>query len=290
MNESQAAVPTQAPIGVFDSGVGGLTVLRALTARLPAEDFVYLGDTARLPYGTKSAESIRRYSRQAARLLRARGVKCLVVACNTASAVALDALTEEFAPVPVLGVLEPGAAAACRATRSGRIAVIATEGTVRGGAYQAEIHRRSADAVVTARACPLFVALAEEGWTSGPIVESIAHRYLDDLFVAGAETERPDTLVLGCTHFPVLAPALAAVLGPRVTIVDSAATTAAALAEVLADLGLRTGGAGPGSVKLLATDGAERFARVGGTFLGRSLAAADVEIVDLPGTGTAVPA
>ena len=220
-------------IGVFDSGVGGLTVLRALLERLPHEDFVYLGDTARLPYGTKSPGSIRQYSLQAARQLHARGVKCLVVACNTASATALDALTQEFAPVPVIGVLEPGAAAACRATRRGRIAVLATESTVRGGAYQAAIVRRLPDAVVTARACPLFVALAEEGWTDGPVVEGVIHRYLDDVFVPGDAADGPDTLLLGCTHFPVLAPALARVLGPGVVIVDSAATTAPSLEQAL---------------------------------------------------------
>jgi glutamate racemase len=287
MSASFPAGGAAAPIGVFDSGVGGLTVLRALTRSLPAESFVYLGDTARLPYGTKSPESIRRYALQAAGLLRGRGVKCLVVACNTASAMALEALMTEFAPVPVIGVLEPGAAAACRATRAGRIAVIATESTVRGGAYQAAIKGRLADAVVTARACPLFVALAEEGWTEGPVVEAVVHRYLDDLFAAQAGAPPPDTLVLGCTHFPVLAPAIRAVLGPRVAIVDSAATTAVALAEILAGAGLRAAGSGAGSVTLLATDGAERFARVGGTFLGCSIAPADVEIVDLPGTGSA---
>jgi glutamate racemase len=266
---------------VFDSGVGGLTVLRALARVLPAEDFVYLGDTARLPYGTKSPESIRRYALQAAALLRERGVKCLVVACNTASAVALDELTEEFAPVPVLGVVEPGAAAACAATRSGRIAVLATESTVRGGAYQSAIHRRLPGATVEARACPLFVALAEEGWTEGPVVEAVIRRYLDDLFAAGSPAH-PDTLVLGCTHFPVLAPAIRRVVGERVAIVDSAETTAAALAGVLDAAGLRRPAGGPaGRVRLLATDSAERFARVGGTFLGRPLAAGDVEVVDL---------
>jgi glutamate racemase len=284
-----ASLPSgaSAPIGVFDSGVGGLTVLRALLRNLPGEDFVYLGDTARLPYGTKSPESIRRYALQAASLLRDRGVKCLVVACNTASAVALDALTNEFAPVPVIGVLEPGAAAACRATREGRIAVIATESTVRGGAYQAAIARTLPQAVVTARACPLFVALAEEGWTEGPVVDAVAHRYLDDLFGPAAGADRPDTLVLGCTHFPVLAAALRAVLGPRVAIVDSAETTASALREVLAALQLLASGRRSGRVSLLATDGAERFARVGSMFLGRPIAAGDVEIVDLPGTGSA---
>lgn len=269
-----------APIGVFDSGVGGLTVLRELRRRLPHEDFVYLGDTARLPYGTKSPGSIRQYSLQAARLLHERGVKCLVVACNTASAVALDALAAEFAPTPVLGVLEPGAAAACRATRSGRIAVLATEGTVRGGAYQAAITRALPTAVVTARACPLFVALAEEGWIEGPVVDGVIHRYLDQVFTQGA-ADSPDTLVLGCTHFPVLAPALRQVLGDEVAIVDSAATTAAALLEVLDRHGLRRERADAGRVTLLATDGPERFARVGAVFLGQPLEPADVEIVDL---------
>jgi glutamate racemase len=278
--DSDRASAGAAPIGVFDSGVGGLTVLRALRERLPLEHFVYLGDTARLPYGTKSAGSIRQYSLQAARLLHQRAVKCLVIACNTASAVALDALAHEFAPVPVLGVLEPGAAAACRATRTGRIAVLATESTVRGGAYQSAIARQLPSAVVTARACPLFVALAEEGWTDGPIVEGVIHRYLDDVFMAGATDAHPDTLVLGCTHFPVLAPTLRKVLGSGIAIVDSAATTADALAAVLGERGLLCA-EGPGAVTLLATDGPERFARVGAVFLGQPLVPADVEVVDL---------
>jgi glutamate racemase len=269
---------SDAAIGVFDSGVGGLTVLRSLRERLPRERFVYLGDTARLPYGTKSPESIRRYSIQAAGILRARGIKCLVVACNTASAVALEALRERFAPLPLLGVLEPGAIAACRATRNGRIAVIATEGTVRGGAYQAAIRRCRPDAQVLARACPLFVALAEEGWTDDGIVEAVAHRYLDGLFHGD---QAPDTLVLGCTHFPVFAPVLARLLGPGVTIVDSAGTTAEALAALLAGRGLQAAATATGGFSLLATDGAERFARVGSVFLGRAVAAADVELVDI---------
>jgi glutamate racemase len=281
-NAAEYEPSARAPVGVFDSGVGGLTVLRALMNKLPREDFVYLGDTARLPYGTKSPQSIRRYALQASQYLMSRRVKCLVVACNTASAVALDALAGEFAPVPVIGVLEPGAAAACRATRSGRIAVIGTESTVRGGAYQRSIAQRLPSAIVSARACPLFVALAEEGWTEGPIVEAVARRYLDALFPAGTD-DSPDTLVLGCTHFPVLAPALRRVLGPAVTIVDSAAPTGEALARTLTDRKLASprGDAG-GELALLATDGAARFARVGGIFLGRPLDAAKVEVVDLP--------
>ncbi|MET0840864.1 MAG: glutamate racemase, partial [Methyloceanibacter sp.] len=215
------------PIGVFDSGMGGLTVLKALTARLPNERFVYLGDTARLPYGTKSAETVQAYALQATRLLLDEGVKMLVVACNTASAVALGLLQEAFAPLPVVGVIEPGARAGVAATSNRRIAVIATEGTVRGGAYARAIRRLMSDAEVTQQPCGVFVALAEEGWIDGPVVAGVVQRYLDDIFVAGAVEAHPDTLVLGCTHFPVLAPAIASVIGPAVTIVDSAATTAA---------------------------------------------------------------
>jgi glutamate racemase len=262
-------------IGVFDSGVGGLTVLRELLAALPGRDFVYLGDTARLPYGTKSAGSVVRYAEQAADALVARGLDCLVVACNTASAVALGPLRARYAPLPVVGVVEPGARAAVAAAPGGRIAVIATEGTVRAGAYEAAIRRLRPDATVASAACPLFVALAEEGWTEGEVVELVAHRYLDPLLGA---TPRPEVLLLGCTHFPVLAGALARVAGPGVTIVDSAATTAVAVRA----MGGAAGG-GAGRVRLLATDGAARFARVGSAFLGRPIAPADVEVVDLGG-------
>jgi len=265
-------------IGVFDSGVGGLTVLRALRERLPGESFVYLGDTARLPYGTKSRETVVRYSLQCAARLVERDIKALVVACNTASAVALEALRERFAPLPVIGVVEPGARAAVAATRSGSIAVIATEGTVQGGAYQRAISQLRFEVRIVARACPLFVALAEEGWTEGAIVESIAHRYLDDIFLPGAG--RPDTLVLGCTHFPVLKDALARVVGEDVRIVDSALTTAEAVHELLLARDLETDEP-DARLEMLATDGAQRFARVGGVFAGAPLRAGDVEIVDL---------
>jgi glutamate racemase len=265
-----------APIGVFDSGVGGLTVLRALRAGMPAENFIYLGDTARLPYGTKSAETVLRYSLQCAAALLRRGVRCLVVACNTASASALDALRAQYPQLPVIGVIEPGAAAAVAASASQHIAVIATEGTIAGGAYPTAIHRLNPHARVTSRACSLFVSMAEEGWTEGPIAEAVARRYLDAIF---EERDAPDTLVLGCTHFPVLAPALRAVLPAHVGIVDSAATTAAAV-RLRLDGGSEAGGA-IGTVSWLATDGAARFARVGSTFLGESLRAEAVEIIDL---------
>jgi glutamate racemase len=269
--------PANLPIAVFDSGVGGLTVLRALRAALPAEDFVYLGDTARLPYGTKSADTVSRYALQASDALVARGAKCLVVACNTASSVAIPALAARFAPLPVIGVIEPGAEAAVRASVHGHVAVIATEGTVRGGAYPQAIARIAPTVKVTQRACPLFVSLAEEGWTDGPIAEAIARRYLEPLF-RGPDV--PDTLLLGCTHFPALIAPIRRVVGPAVAIVDSAETTAAATAARLVSLGLARS-RGKGSVQRLATDGPERFARVGSVFSGEPIAAADVELVDL---------
>jgi glutamate racemase len=268
--------PLVRPIGVFDSGVGGLTVLRALRAELPDENFIYLGDTARLPYGTKSAESVVRYSLQCAAALLDRRIRCLVVACNTASASALGALRAQHPTLPVIGVVEPGAEAAVAASGSQHIAVIATEGTIAGGAYEAAIQRSNAAARVTSRACSLFVALAEEGWTSGPIAEAVARRYLEPIF---STADTPDTLLLGCTHFPALLPAIRAVLPPQVRVVDSAATSAAAVVRRLD----RTGrpAASRGSVTLLATDGAARFARVGSAFLGEALRAEMVEIVDL---------
>ncbi len=266
------------PIGVFDSGVGGLTVLRALREQLPSETFLYLGDTARLPYGTKSAQSVTRYSLQAADLLVRRGIKYLVVACNTASAVALEALRERYAPLPVLGVIEPGAEAACRASRTHQIAVIATEGTIRGGAYHRAITQRNSSAAVFGQACSLFVALAEEGWTTGVIVEAVARRYLDPLFERYPSI---DTLLLGCTHFPVLASALRAVLRQDVQLVDSARTTALVLHQALKSCDLLSFEGQPRSIRMLATDNATRFAQVGSLFLGEPFSSGDVEIVDL---------
>jgi glutamate racemase len=271
------------PIGVFDSGVGGLTVLRALRSVMPEENFIYLGDTARLPYGTKSAQSVVRYSLQCADVLLRRQVRCLVVACNTASASALDALRSRYPALPVIGVIEPGAAAAVATSTSQHIAVIATEGTIDGGAYDTAIHRLSPEARVTSRACALFVSMAEEGWTDGPIVEAVAHRYLEPLF---SMSDAPDTLVLGCTHFPALARAIRAVLPRHICIVDSAATTAA---SVLREIGAARaqpsaqalGNNLSGHVQWLATDGAARFARVGSAFLGQTLDPKAIEIIDL---------
>lgn len=264
------------PIGVFDSGIGGLTVLRALATRLPGEDFLYLGDTARLPYGTKTAATVERYALQAVEALLRRGVKAVVVACNTASSAALPALSSAHPLLPIIGVIEPGAAAAVAATRSGRIAVLATEGTVRGGAYQREILRRLPGAEVTAVPATLFVALAEEGWTEGEVAEAAVRRYLAPLFADAA----PDVLVLGCTHFPPLAGVIRAVAGDAVRIVDSAATTAAALASLVGTR-LEASGHPDGASRFLVTDGEERFARVGPIFLGSAIRPEAIERVDL---------
>jgi len=268
------------PIGVFDSGMGGLTVLRALAGRLPHERFVYLGDTARLPYGTKSAETVQAYALQATRLLVGEGVKMVVIACNTASAVALYVLQEAWDPVPVIGVIEPGARAGVAATRNKRIAVIATEGTVKGGAYARAIRRLMAEADVVQQPCQVFVALAEEGWAETPATLATAAHYLDPVF-AGADA--PDTLVLGCTHFPVLAGAIRRTVGEDIALVDSAETTAAAVVEALAKRNLAVeGDAGDGpAIRFFATDSPERFARVGAIFLGRDIDAGSVELVDL---------
>lgn len=268
------------PVGVFDSGIGGLTVLRALRERLPAEDYLYLGDTARLPYGTKSAATVERYALQAVDELLRRGVKALVVACNTAAAAALPALQAAHPDLPVIGVIEPGAAAAAAATRSGHIAVLATEGTVRGGAYQREILRRMPAAQVTAIPATMFVALAEEGWTQGEVALATARRYLAPLRAQAATV--PDVLVLGCTHFPPLAQVIGEAAGEDIRLVDSALTTADSLATLLAGCGLAAADKGEGSSHFLVTDGEERFARVGPVFLGRPIAGAGIERVDIP--------
>jgi glutamate racemase len=265
------------PVGVFDSGVGGLTVLRALREELPHESLLYLGDTARLPYGTKSANTVARYAIQAAGHLVDHGIKLLVVACNTASALALDELVAAFPDIPVLGVVEPGAEAACRESRKGRIVVLATESTARGGAYERAIHKRRPDADVASQGCSVFVALAEEGWAHGAVAELVAHEYLDDVLAA----HRPDCLLLGCTHFPVLEEAIRRVAGPDVTIVDSAATTAVSVRRELALRGIPAPDGAPGSVRLFATDSPERFHRVAERFLPDGLLPPQVELVDL---------
>lgn len=268
---------SDAPIGIFDSGIGGLTVMRALVAQLPKEQFIYLGDTARLPYGTKSGDTVTKYALQAAGALMKRKVKMLVVACNTASAVALPALEKMFAPTPVIGVIIPGAEAAVTAAPDGPIAVIATEGTVKGGAYVRAIEDHGRSIPVIQQACSLFVSIAEEGLVEGDIAEAIARRYLDPLLAA---VPKPRALVLGCTHFPALKPTIAKIAGPGIILVDSAATTAKAVEQRLAKRNLLNTDGG-GAHSFLATDAPDRFARVGEIFLGQAIDPGRVELVDL---------
>jgi glutamate racemase len=254
-----------ARIGIFDSGVGGLTVQRAVLDALPDVDTVYLGDTARVPYGTKSADTVTQYSLRNARFLVRQEIDVLVVACNTASAVAIPALRAELA-MPVLGVVEPGARAAARATRNGRIGVVGTQGTVSSGAYQAALRKALPDAQVIARACPLFVPLAEEGWVDpeDAIVRGVVRRYLAPLAESGI-----DTLVLGCTHYPLLAAAIAIEL-PGVTLVDSARAIAAEVRERLP-----RGADRAAEHRFYVTDAPDRFLAVAGRFLGRAVETAE---------------
>jgi glutamate racemase len=274
MNTASDTASAARPIGVFDSGVGGLTVVRAVRERLPAEDILYLGDTARLPYGSKSPETVVRYSLACAQFLVQRGVKLVLIACNTASAHALGALRASLG-VPVLGAVEPGAHTALAASTSGHIGVIGTLGTVRSGAYAHAIRAMAPEAVVSGQACPLLVPLAEEGWTEDDIAFAIARRYLGEL---AARDPKIDTLVLGCTHYPLLVPVLrraaAAVFDHPVTLVDSATAMAAAAHDVLAARGeLRRAGAGAsgrGRLECFVTD-ASRLDDLAPLFLGQAL-------------------
>src|SRR5215469_10618564 len=256
-----AADNRRRPIGVFDSGIGGLTVLRALVEALPEEDFIYLGDTARLPYGTKTNEVIMRYSRENSEFLLAKGIKMLVLACNTASAVALAEISQ-LTVVPVIGVIEPGAAAAVKASRNGKIGVIGTEATIASGAYTRAIHALRPRAEIYTRACPLLVPLVEEGWTANEIAERTVAFYLQSLKQSGI-----DTLLLGCTHYPLLRGLFERVLGPGVKIVDSAGATASVVRKRLYDLRLIRSRRG-GSQSFFVTETPERFVRVGRRFIG----------------------
>ena len=272
------------PIGVFDSGMGGLTVLRAMEAQLPAETFLYLGDTARLPYGTKSAETVQAYALQATRLLVSEGVKMVVIACNTASAVALGPLASELAPVPVIGVIEPGARAGVAATRNQHIAIIATEGTVKGGAYARAISALNGAIRVVQQPCQVFVALAEEGWTESDVTLTAAGRYLGPLF---AGRRRPTRSCSVAPIFPCLrgssGTSSAPTRGPGGFRRDHGGGGGDALPPRASPCGKPVHGAPPSRArtKFLATDSPERFARVGEIFLGRPIDASEVELVDL---------
>jgi glutamate racemase len=268
----------EAPLGVFDSGLGGLTVVRALREALPDEDMIYLGDTARVPYGTRGASTIIKYALGCSRHMVDRGVKALVVACNTVSAVAPDRLRVEL-DIPVLGVVEPGARAAVAATRTGRIGVLATAGTIASGAYPRAVAQVSTRAEVIGQAAPLLVPLAEEGWTSGEVPRLAIRRYLEPLARAGV-----DVVVLGCTHYPLLRDLIeaevCALLGPHVAVVDSAYATAQ---EVRSFLQARDLARGPSSarasVQLLVTDVPGAFLATATRFLGDAVN--EVEQIDL---------
>ena len=255
------------PIGIFDSGVGGLTVLRAVRDRLPHESVIYLGDTARVPYGTKSPATIERYAVEDASFLVEKGVKMLLVACNTASAMARERLRAEF-QIPLLSVLGPGARMAARVTRNGRVGVIATEATIESGAYARAIEDASGDKQVEifARACPLFVPLVEEGETDSAITRLVAEQYLAPL-----RAQEIDTLVLGCTHYPLLKRVIGETMGSTVTLVDSAEATAEETAHVLAQHGLLNQVPGASSSEFYVTDAARRFHRIAEKILGEPL-------------------
>jgi glutamate racemase len=258
-----------APIGIFDSGLGGLTVAHAIMRHLPGESLIYFGDTARVPYGPKSPETVRRYSQEIAAFLLEQGVKAIVVACNTATAHALPLLADTL-PVPVLGVVGPGARAAVRATKTGHIGVIGTTGTIRSQAYVRAIHAESPDAIVTATACPLLVPLVEEGWTNHDATHLIAREYLDPFL-----REEIDTLVLGCTHYPLLKPLIGEIIGRRVRLIDSAEETALDTGRLLASSDLASR-ATSGTYRFIASDDPQQFLKLGQRFFGDAID--DVEV------------
>lgn len=264
----------QLAIGVFDSGMGGLTVLRVLKERLPQESFIYLGDTARLPYGTKSPDTVKQYAMQMAKLLVERHIKALVIACNTATTAALPYLQSMLPDMPVLGVVAPGASAAVAATRNKRVAVLATETTIASGAYQRLIVQQLPQAIISTRACSVLVALAEEGMTSNRVAREALTHYLD-------EVKDEDTVLLGCTHFPVFKSLLADLLPPGVAIVDSAHATAHSLCSLLEQKKMLNVPKTTGTVNYLVTDSIKRFQAVGEIFLEEALSACDIELVDV---------
>jgi glutamate racemase len=253
-----------AAIGVFDSGVGGLTVLQKIAELLPHEHLIYLGDTARYPYGNKSADVVQRFASENTEFLVDKGIKMLVVACNSAAAVALDALTEHL-DIPVVGVIEPGAHEAVKRTRNRKVGVIGTEATIVSGAYTKALRELDNDLEIYTRACPLFVHLAEEGWVDNAVAHGAAEIYLTSLKRSGI-----DTLLLGCTHYPLLQGVIADVMGSNVALVDSATTTAAAVREALVRYGLMRR-SGEGTLSFFVTDVPERFIKVAGRFMGQKV-------------------
>lgn len=264
-------------IGLFDSGVGGLTVLKALMHVLPNENYIYLGDTARLPYGTKSKETIIRYALQCTEKLMENDLKMLVVACNTVSSVALPAIKEKYPQIEIIGVVEPGAEAACSATKNNRIAILGTQSTIQGKAYERAILAINSHATVMGITCQLFVGMAEEGITQGYLAEEMAKHYLKDIL---NQENKPDTMVLGCTHFPLLKNAIQNVVGSNIQLVDSAQTTAQKVLARLQKNNALAENTSP-SRHFLTTDDIAKFKAIGEPFLGISLEKSPVELVDL---------
>ena len=257
----------QLPIGLFDSGVGGLTVLDAMRRLMPGEDYLFLGDTARVPYGAKSQKTIVRYSLQAAAKLIGQRIKLLVIACNTATAAALPALRETWRDMPIIGVIEPGSRAACEASPSGDIAVIATESTIRSGAYAEAILRRRPEAQVRSLACPLFVPLMEEGWLHDSVTETVARRYLKDL-----QDQDIDTLILGCTHYPLLYDIFNRLLGYQVTLIDPGRCAAGYVQRYLMQHDLLADRQREGVIEYNVTDETDSFGKTASIFLGQEVA------------------
>jgi glutamate racemase len=259
-----------APIGIFDSGIGGLTVARAIYEHLPHESTIYFGDTARVPYGPKSPETVTRYSLEILRWLLAQGVKAVVVACNTSTAHALRPL-QQATEVPVLGVIKPGARAAIAAGGGGPIGVIGTAGTIASDAYRRAINALAPGLTVIQRACPLFVPLVEEGWFDHPATELVAADYLEELRAAQVRS-----LVLGCTHYPLLKPLLHRVMGPQVSLIDSGQATATALETILVEKNLLAAPHAAARHRFVVSDDEARFRLVGSRFVGEKLGAAEV--------------
>jgi glutamate racemase len=253
---------SSAPIGVFDSGLGGLTVVREMISQLPNESIIYFGDTARVPYGPKSPDTVLRYSREIASYMKGQGVKALVVACNTATAHALPALREEF-DLPIVGVIQPGARAAVAATRTHRVGVIGTAGTIRSRAYEKEIKKLLPDADITAQACALFVPLVEEGWVDTEPTRAIARNYLAPMVSAEI-----DTMVLGCTHYPLMKTVIGNVVGRQVRLIDSAEETAREAGAVLRANDLENSQPNQAQYRFIASDAPDTFLALGERFLG----------------------
>jgi len=267
-----------APIGVFDSGIGGLTVVKELIRSLPGEDIVYLGDTARVPYGTKSGRTVIAYSHSNTEFLISKVIKLLVVACNTASSVSLPSLKSEF-DIPVIGVIEPGAKKAVSVTKTGKIGIIGTPSTINSGAYKSAIENLNPEIEVFSKACPLFVPLADEGWTEGEIIERIAEQYLTPIKETGI-----DVLVLGCTHYPLLKATIQKIMGNQITLVDSAEETASQIKDILDKEDILNEKTSLSKREFYLTDVSDTFLSVAGRFLGEKID--KIEMVDIVGTTT----